>query len=466
MFFLYQILVALFAALVAVPWTLARIAAGRAGWMELRQRLGLEGRPVDGDETRVLVHAVSAGEVAAAEPVVRELALQAPHLSILLTWGNPSGGAAAARLEASLPKITGLGLLPWDLAVLLKAWLRRISPSAVVIAETEIWPALFLVCAELNIPLFVINGRVYEKDVPRYACLKPFLRRVLSAAEWVGAQSHRQRRNFIRIGAEPGKVEAIGNTKFDLALTGSPVELPGVEPSDLILLAGSTHWPEEEWLLDCLPGLRARFPSLKLVLAPRRMNRIKAIEKASTREGLRWVRWSQADASASWDVLIVDRFGILPGLYGQSAVAFIGGTLRNRGGHNPLEAAVAGRCAVLTGPFVENFRAIVEGMEQADALLRIPGPEKLQDCLTALLSDPARRRRMSQAALRFLASRRGASTICAGKLLHRLRPAPDGRRSDPSNASCDRRDRDDQRRPSPSQDPPHPLALPLETKRP
>jgi 3-deoxy-D-manno-octulosonic-acid transferase len=412
LFLLYDLLVAAAVALVLVPWELARRLARRTGPEVLRQRLG-NGVPETGPGVRVLVHAVSVGEMAAAGALVSELARRIPDVSILLTTGNGDGLAAAERLRARHPEIRSVSLIPWDRRRGMRRWLRRVRPAFATVVETEIWPNLFRACADLSIPLSIVNGRMPPREAGRYRLAHPFFRKVLRTLEWIEAQTEADRRRFIEIGAVPDRVTAGGNLKFDAAAAEPAAEMAREES---LVVAGSTHAPEERILIDALRTLRGRNPSARLALAPRQVSRARRIARWARTAGFEVAFGS--DRSDAWDVLVVDRLGDLAPLYARGSIAVIGGTFAARGGQNPLEAA--GRaCAIVAGPSRDNFAEIFAGLD-ADRAIASADVARVSIVLESLLADPDRRREMGRRAREFRLAGRGAAGRCAQRIASEL----------------------------------------------
>ena len=409
MFLLYDLLVAAAVALVLVPWELARRLARRAGPEVLRERLG-NGVPEAGRGVRVLVHAVSVGEMAAAGALVAELARRIPGVSILLTTGNRDGRAAAERLQTALPAIRSVSLIPWDRRAAMRRWLRRARPDFAAVVETEVWPNLFRGCADLSIPIAIVNGRMPPREARRYRLARSFFRPVLRSVAWVEAQTEGDRRRFVAIGAAPDRVAVGGNLKFDaFPAEPAPVEL---DRDELLIVAGSTHAPEERLLIEALRALRGRNPSARLALGPRRITRAGSVARLARKEGFRTALGS--DRSDDWEVLVVDRIGELAPLYARGGIAVIGGTYAARGGQNPLEAAERG-CAIVAGPSRSNFSDIFAGLEAGRAIESADAP-RLCSALEALLNDPDRRRGLGSRAREFRLAGRGAAARCAERI--------------------------------------------------
>jgi 3-deoxy-D-manno-octulosonic-acid transferase len=408
-----------------VPITLARVVLGAATLRELRERLGWVRLPARSAGSRVVVHGVSAGEVRAAAAFARALGEQRPDCHVVLTCGNPDGRSMAEAVAPLITCVEATEYLPWDRPAM-ASWLRALDCAAVVVVETEIWPALFRACRRAEVPLFVVSGRIYPRDVARYLLARPFFQAVLSHVSWIGAQSARDAEAFCRIGAPSDRVVEIGDLKMDVVGLERPIppRQQGlfVETSPLIL-ASSTHAPEDDMLIDVLTRLRLSVPGVRLVLAPRHVHRSAALVRVAESAGFRTVRWSSPGGDASaWDVLVVDCVGWLPSLYARADVVVVGGTFAPRGGHSPVEPALQGRAIVL-GPHVDHVAPLVEALETGGGVVRIAQgaamQEDLHDELTRLLRDHAARRELGTRAQHVCSRRQGASMLAAREVVER-----------------------------------------------
>ena len=401
-----------------LPWHAVRVLVRRASWDEVRARMGWS-RPCPGPvRPRILVHAVSAGEVAAAEPVLRHLTDSLPGWHLLLSVGNRTGLSVAAAVAERLPQVRLVGYMPWDRAQAVRRWLQTAAPVVLVVMETELWPNLFRECWRLGIRLAVINGRIYPEDLPRYRIVRGFIGRVLGCADLIGVQDERERGRFLALGAAPERLVVGGNTKFDGAVVPSLREStshPRVQ-GQLLLVAGSTHSPEERWLIDAFACLRREWPQLRLVLAPRVPDRSRRIARNAAARGLRAALESQVNAPSDWDLLLLDRIGRLRAWYAHADVVFVGGSLALHGGHNILEPAAVGR-AIVVGPHTQHFQGIVERFKAQGALQQLACPAELEGALRRLLQDAALREAMGRRAIGCLREGQGAARVYAEGIL-------------------------------------------------
>jgi 3-deoxy-D-manno-octulosonic-acid transferase len=402
----------------------------RAGHAELRQRLAWDAPPAVAPTSLaprpVLIHAVSAGEMNAAAPLASALAGHAG--GIMLSTGTAAGLATARRLQREHPAIAGALYLPWDRRAI-RRWLRALAPAAIVVVETEIWPNLFTACRELGIPLFIANGRIRPRDRWKYRLGRWFFRDVLESAAWIGVQTDSEREAFIDIGAPPARVQVAGNLKFDAALASvaeSPVLTPASDSRPLVV-AGSTHHPEERWLLECAQLMAGDGVRVRLVVAPRDTVRAGAVARLARAHGLRPLTWSEwsANKAAAWDVLILDQYGPLRACYAGADVVVMGGTFVQVGGHNLLEAAAAAK-PILVGPYVSEISALVEPFARAGAVMQLSGADparSLADACRTLFADPEQARRMGEAAREACRTGAGSADRHARVILERLAPA-------------------------------------------
>jgi 3-deoxy-D-manno-octulosonic-acid transferase len=365
---------------------------------------------------RILVHAVSVGEMRAAAALAHALAAESPRVELFLTAGNRDGRAAAERVAAALPAVRGVQLLPWDHRGTLRPWLAALRPDVVAVVEMEIWPALWSVCRELEVPLVLVSGRLGRRNAIGYSLIRPFIGGVLRGARCLAAQTEADRQRFVRLGATPSCVRVMGDLKSDLPPLdpASVPPIPSTDPERPTLVAGSTHAPEERWLLDALASLLARRgaqPRPRLVLAPRRIARATEVARLARERGLMHRLSSELDERknrSDWDVLILDVLGPLASLYPGAAIAFVGGTLARWGGHTPLEAAACG-VPLLAGPSCSTIAAHAERLERAGGLVRIGSKDDLAGCWESLLDDAPRRARMRHALLEEAARTRGVA---------------------------------------------------------
>lgn len=410
-------------------WVRARIR--RTGAVKLRQRLAREPfrSSSTSDARPILLHGVSVGEMNAAAPLVAALGADAQR--VWLTTGTTAGLLTAQRISREQPTVEGCAFLPWDRRAV-RRWLRQTRPSAVVVMETEIWPHLFIACRALQIPLFIANGKIRSSDVWKYRAGRTLFGAVLDCATWIGVQSIEERDRWLSIGAPPDRVEVAGNLKFDAALAAP--ETPAANLRDAtgrpVVVAGSTHDPEERWLIECARALARDGRAVRLVLAPRHIARAGDIVRVARSFGCQPVTWSErsANLAAPWDVLVLDAFATLRACYAGADIAVIGGTFVPVGGHNLLEAAAVAR-PLLIGPQIDGIAALVAPFEDAGAVMRLSGGDParaLADACRQLIDEPDRARAMGDAAAAVCRDGAGSAARYARAIATRRRVPADG----------------------------------------
>jgi 3-deoxy-D-manno-octulosonic-acid transferase len=238
-----------------------------------------------------------------------------------------------------------------------------------------------------------VNARISDRSLPGYVRWRSLLAGVLKNVDLFLTQSDEDTWRLAQIGAEPSRVRMSGNLKFDaktpaaasgVALVRGVLERGSARP---VVVCGSTLEGEEAILQRAFQAVHSRFAAAVFILAPRHPERFDAVANLMEKSGLRWWRRSQlrADDAVRGGVLLLDSLGELAGVYGLGDLAFVGGSLVPRGGHNILEPAQHA-VPILVGPHTENFRDIVSIFSRAEAL-RIVTPENVADAMVELLAN-------------------------------------------------------------------------------
>lgn len=361
----------------------------------------------------VWIHAVSVGEVGAASILAHLWTARRPMLPLLVSTVTGTGREVARR---TFPQAAAVVYFPIDLPMAVHRTLATVRPRLILLTETEIWPNFLHKCATSKVPVAIINGRISERSFARYRLVRPFIRRVLQCVDLFCMQTGTDAKRILALGASPERVNVVGNLKFDAASPADASLLAEqwrqelhIEAARPVLVAGSTHAGEEEVLLEVFRHLRAEFPDLLLILAPRHPERVAQVETVVAGQGLTAVRRSavaQGRDSAK-EVILVDTVGELSTLYAVGSISFVGGSLVPRGGHNLLEPALHGR-PVLFGPHMENFTEASAYFVEQGAAIQVSDAADLNRQLARLLRDPAAGEKMAQAAMTALAAHQGA----------------------------------------------------------
>ncbi|WP_148861680.1 lipid IV(A) 3-deoxy-D-manno-octulosonic acid transferase [Marinobacter fonticola] len=386
-----------------------------------KERLGLI---PEADEPVIWVHAVSVGETIAAAPLVKALIERRPDLKVLITAMTATG---RARAQALFGDAVTYAYSPYDTPGSVARFLKRARPKALVIMETELWPNMIDRTAAAGTPIFLINARLSARSARGYQRVSRFVRSLLQKLDWIAAQNGNDARRFVTIGAPADSVTVTGSIKFDVEVTESLRADAGHLREQLgrerpVWIAASTHEGEDRQILEAHGEVLSKHPDALLILVPRHPERFNDVAALVQSQGLGMARRSmdsRDSASSKTQVYLGDTMGELMMLYGVGDVAFIGGSLIERGGHNPLEPAAWG-LPVVSGPHVFNFADIYQRLAQGHALVSASNAESLADAVSHYFDDPARARTLGQNALAVVEANRGALDKVVGGILQKL----------------------------------------------
>lgn len=381
----------------------------------IRQRLGMlpdfsqriAGRKV------VWIHAVSVGEVMAIRKFLADFQRQRPDLYCVLTTVTPTGQKIAKEMESE--SLTAL-YFPFDFSFACKRFFQKLQPELLLLVETEIWPNLLMQAGHFQVPAMILNGRLSEKSKKRYRQFRFLFDAVLRNLDFILAQDTADARRFLELGIPSSRVAVAGNMKFDNVLLQEPdpaVVTPlknqwGFKAGEQILVAGSTHPQEEEKVLAAFVKLKQKFPALKMLLAPRHIERSEEIAKLVSGFGLQPCLATTRSVQTVFDVLILNQLGVLKILYQMADVVYMGGSLTARGGQNPIEPA-SFKKPVIHGPHVFNFEKIYRDLDQKGGGYLVRNEEELARTAATLLTEDVQRTRSGQNAFALLQDYQGAT---------------------------------------------------------
>jgi 3-deoxy-D-manno-octulosonic-acid transferase len=387
---------ALYNLLLTVPGLAVAPALRLPRFRAHRERLGLYAPDlVDRIRGRKVLwlHNASVGELSASRPLLRRLREELRGWGVLLSTTSVSGRDLARQLREADAAV----LLPLELPASVERALDEIQPSLFVFTETEIWPNLLHALRRRGVPAVLLSGRVSPRSFRRYLWIRPFLRRVLCDVTLFGMQTEAEAERMRALGAPPERVRVTGTLKLEVVAEPRTLAIESPGP---LWIAASTHAGEEEVCARVFSRLRERLAGLCLLLAPRHLDRLAAVEAVLRRQRLEFVRRTRLRQNR-WTgdppVLLLDTLGELAGLYEGAAAAFVGGTLARVGGHNLLEPARVG-VPVLHGPHVENVAELAAVLDSTGGGFRVADESDLAARLQALLDDPELRARTGRAA--------------------------------------------------------------------
>jgi 3-deoxy-D-manno-octulosonic-acid transferase len=422
MYFLYSLIYTLGVVILLPRFVYDAITKGKyaAGF---RQRLGSL-PPFDTKGRKVVwLHCVSVGEANAARPLAQKIKRDHPETSIVVSTTTRTGQEIARKAFSDSADL--VFYFPFDWRFTVRRALRRLKPSLVLLMETEIWFNFIREAYHTGAHVCIVNGRLSEKSFNRYTKIGKFMKRVLGYLDLALMQTKTDATRLMSLGARASKVKVTGNLKFDQ----EPIEHEsnvaaalrdrfGVSSKIPLIIAASTHSPEEKWILDAFKELRrnAGGASPRLLIAPRHPERFDEISELIRKGGFTLACRSKpaSGSDRTAEVILLDIIGELRAAYQLAEIVFVGGSLIPHGGQSVLEPAAAGK-AIVTGPHTANFMAVVEEFLKNDALIQLCAASErdvvaeVVKTISELLSDDARRRLLGANALGVMETNAGAS---------------------------------------------------------
>ncbi len=348
------------------------------GWKE---KLGFFKNPNLGDKV-IMYHGVSVGEVIALENLIKKTKEEFPDYKIVVTTGTKTGQEIAIKKFSNVADF--ITYFPFDIPYSVHTFLKKVNPTIVLIAETELWPIFSVTCKMKNIKLYCINGRMSDSTYKIYRLFRHFFKLVLTKYTKILTQSDIDMKKLISIGAPEDRTSVMKNLKFDVKKSDEQVDLG--QDGYRVIIAGSTHQGEDEIVLDIFKDKIRKYNDIKLLLVPRHTTRIPKITELLNATGLTYGFRSNGDTFKEKDIIVLDTMGELGKMYSICSFAFIGGSFNKTGGHNPLEATVYGK-PTITGPSIHNFRDIYWLLSRSNAGKIVKTPDELSEYIEQLLAD-------------------------------------------------------------------------------
>jgi 3-deoxy-D-manno-octulosonic-acid transferase len=422
MFFLYNVLLTTGYVLLLPRFLFdwARKGKYAAG---IGQRLGKLPEFEQNEKPVLWLHCVSVGETQAARPLVKKIRKRFPEYRIVVSTTTNTGQKLAQEIFAEDAELVFYFPLDWKFTV--RRALRQIKPSVVLLMETELWFNFLREARQGGTKIAIVNGRLSEKSVNRYLRVGKFMQRVLHYVDLALMQGNQDAKRISQLGIRPGKIKVTGNIKYDLRFDEAESELTKLfrrrfnlgEDAPLIV-AASTHAPEEEWILQAFKSVwkNSEGGLPRLLIAPRHPERFAEVEKLIKDSGFDWAKRSEkpSDRDKTAEIILFDSIGELRAAFPLAEIVFVGGSLIPHGGQSVLEPAIA-RKAIITGFYTANFEAVTKEFLEQEALIQLPEldekqvSEMLAESISNLLKDSELRQTLADNAYNVMRRNRGAT---------------------------------------------------------
>ncbi len=366
-----------------------RSRANPAYRQRIAERIGFV--KVDRDKPVIWVHAVSVGETIAAKPLIEALISRYPNHKILVTATTPTGSDTVKSLFGD--RVAHV-YFPYDLLEVVSRFIKRVKPKLLIVIETEIWPNLYAACHKNNIPLALVNARLSQRSTHKYMKIKPLVAETLGYIKLIAVRSSADKERFKTLGASDDQLSIAGNIKFDFEESKKQIEQgrkwrKQLQYNKQVWVVASTHAGEDEIILALYKSLQEQFPTLLLVLIPRHPERFDDVFQLCMTldsENIKTVRHSQMDdyQNIQTNIILGDSMGEMQSWFATADVVFMGGSLVETGGHNPLEAIAQG-IPVVSGPYMFNFDDIASQLSEEGLLSICKSESKVEEAVADLL---------------------------------------------------------------------------------
>ena len=391
----------------------------------MRDRLGFlpeKVKAICAKQKVIWVHAVSVGEMKAVGILAPLLRKAFPSRALLFSTVTHTGNKVARTIATGNE---GVFYLPFDISFIVNKVVKVIRPEIFISMETEFWPNLIHSLYKSGAKIILVNGRISNRSYPRYKRAGFFISAILKKFSLILTQSDQDAVKVITLGAPKEKVFVTGNLKFDIPILNLDIKRTelrkkiGISESEILIIAGSTHKGEEEAVIDCFVRLKKEYNNLRLLIAPRHIERTEEIERVLTKNNFKSTRISEiprgvytersecarndpsgqiASSSAFGgtprnDVFILDTIGELRSMYSASDIVFVGGSIVKKGGQNPIEPASLAK-PIIFGKFTFNFQDIIKIFLESEAGIEVENREELYSAMRFLLDNPRERKRL------------------------------------------------------------------------
>lgn len=367
------------------------------------------------------IHCVSVGEANAARPIINEINRQFPNFRLIVSTTTKTGQELAKNIFKDQAEM--IFYFPFDWKFTVRRALRHFKPNIVLLMETELWFNFIREAGKSGVVVAIVNGRLSEKSYKNYSKIQKIMVRVLRRVDLALMQTQADAKRLMLLGIRPTKVKVTGNIKFDQSfeqnkLTEILHRRFAISKDASLIVAASTHAPEERWILEAFKKVYKNSTENlpRLLIAPRHPERFEEVTNLIDETGFSWVKRSSAQTLGDElaDVILLDSIGELRAVYPLAEIVFVGGSLIPHGGQSILEPAVAEK-PIVTGFYTMNFKAAVEEFLDKNALIQLPETdeksvvENLAEAFEELLKNIQKRENLAKNALAVMQKNRGAT---------------------------------------------------------
>jgi 3-deoxy-D-manno-octulosonic-acid transferase len=372
-------------------------------------------------QQRIWIHALSVGEVLSAHPLVKELRLARPSITLIFSASTKTGEELARNVMAK--EVDLFIPFPLDIFSVARKFINLIAADLFVLVETDFWPNFIHTINRKGTPAILVNGRISQKSFARYQRFRFIFLPMFKIFKFISMQTESDAKKMIDLGVNADRVKALGNLKYDAVLpdmvgwdqeqrpTSFYRQQFGISPEKVVWIAGSTHPGEEVAILTAYKRLSLLFPDLFLVVAPRDVERGREVKEIADKLGLT-VRLRTAplqdEEFPGAPLLILDTMGELSRMYSFCNIAFIGGSLVPDGGHNPLEPAAFAK-PILFGPYMDDFTEIASDLSEKDAAIVCHDEDDIFEVMKKLLVNHSIQKQMGEDAQALVIQHRGVT---------------------------------------------------------
>ena len=391
------------------------------------------------DERQVLwLHCVSVGEANAARPLAEALKQNFPQHRLVVSTTTKTGQNLAKDIFSQTAD--AVFYFPFDWRFSVRWALRHYRPSVVMLMETEIWPNFIREANHSKARICIVNGRLSERSYARYARFKGSIRRIFGYLDLALMQTNADAKRIMSLGIRASKVRVCGNLKFDHNVEASENDLTaafrsrfGITTDAPLIIAASTHDPEEKWIIAAFKEIwksgGERLP--RLMIAPRHPERFAEVKDLIKSSGFEWACRTETESSRdkTAEVILLDSIGELRSAYPLAEIVFVGGSLIPHGGQSIFEPAASGR-AIITGPNPANFVDAITEFLSKEALVQLDKTDEarvvatLTDAFRDLLKNDEKRKALGSNALSVMNNNRGATDRTIEYLTTLIAPGP------------------------------------------